>query len=161
MLEFDIQRFTRKCHASGRELAAGESFYSVLVADGPNVVRHDFAENAWQGPPENAVGWWKSQVPSAAAKKMQMAPGEVMLQYFQEIVDRPDKEDECYVLALLMIRRRVLRHERTDTDEQGREIAVLQSPKNNAEYRTPVVMPSPERAVAIQAEFERLLYSHT
>ena len=34
MLDFDIQRFTRHCHATGRELSPGEAFYSVLVSEG-------------------------------------------------------------------------------------------------------------------------------
>jgi hypothetical protein len=159
MLDFDIQRFTRHCHSTGRELSPGEAFYSVLVSEGAQVVRHDYAADAWPGPPEKALGWWKSQVPETHTKKMQLAPSEVMLQYFQELEGRPDKEDERYVLALLMIRRRVVRQERTEQDPMGRDVEVLYCPRNETEYRVPVVMPSPERAAAIQEELGRLLYS--
>lgn len=130
-----------------------------MVAEGAEVKRRDYAADAWQGPPEQALGWWKSQVPHPHAKKANLAPSEVMLEYFQELEGRPDKEDERYVLALLMIRRRVLRQERTEQDEAGREIAVLYCPRNEAEYRLPVVVPDAERAAAIQEELVRLLYS--
>jgi hypothetical protein len=159
MLDFEIQRFTRHCHATGRELAAGEAFYSVLVTEGSQVVRHDYAASAWPGPPEKSVGWWKSQVPEANAKKLQLAPSEVMLQYFQELEGRPDKEDERYIVALLMIRRRVVRQERTEQDAQGREVVVLYCGRTETEYRTPVALPTPERVTAIQEELGRLLYS--
>ena len=159
LFDFEIARFTRHCHASGRELAAGEAFYSVLVAEGAEVVRHDYAADAWQGPPEKAVGWWKSQVPQAHSRKANLAPSEVMIEYFQELEGRPDKEDERYVLSLLMVRRRVLRQERMEQDADGREIAVLYCSRNETEYRTPVVVPAPERAAAIQDELVRLLYS--
>jgi hypothetical protein len=159
MFDFDIARFTRHCQATGRELAAGEAFYSVLVPDGAEVKRLDYSADAWPGPPEKAIGWWKSQVPPQHARKANLAPSEVMLQYFQELEGRPDKEDERYVLALLMIRRRVVRQERIEQDEQGREVAVLYCPRNEAEYRTPVIMPSAKRAAAIQEELGRLLYS--
>jgi hypothetical protein len=159
VLDFEIGRFTRHCHASGRELATGEAFYSVLVREGAGVVRRDFAAASWQGPPENSLGWWKSHVPHLHAKKVNLAPSEVMLQYFQELEGRPDKEDERYVLALLMIRRRILRQERTEPDALGREVAVLYCSRNEVEYRTPVVMPSPERVATIQDELGRLLYS--
>jgi len=159
LFDFEIARFTRHCHASGRELAAGETFYSVLVAEGAEVVRHDFAADAWQGPPEKAIGWWKSQVPHPHARKANLAPSEVMIEYFQELEGRPDKEDERYVLSLLMVRRRVLRQERTEQDAEGREMAVLYCSRNETEYRTPVVVPTPQRAAAIQDELVRLLYS--
>jgi hypothetical protein len=122
-------------------------------------VRRDYAADAWQGPPEKTVGWWKSQVPHPHAKKMHLAPSEVMLQYFQELDGRPDKEDERYVLALLMIRRRVVRQERTEQDPLGREVAVLYCARNETEYRATVVMPTAERVAAIQDELGRLLYS--
>jgi hypothetical protein len=160
VFDFEIARFTRHCHASGRELAPGETFYSVLVAEGAEVVRQDYAADAWTGPPEKAVGWWKSQVPQPHARKANLAPSEVMLQYFQELEGRPDKEDERYVLSLLMVRRRVLRQERTEQDELGREVAVLYSPRTETEYRTPIVVPTPERAAQIQDELVRLLYSN-
>lgn len=159
MFDFEIARFTRHCHATGRELAAGESFYSVLVTEGAEVIRRDFAAAAWPGPPEKSLGWWKSQVPQPHANKVNLAPSEVMLQYFQELEGRPDKEDERYVLALLMIRRRVLRQERTEQDDLGREVAVLYCSRNETEYRTPMVMPTPQRATEIQEELGRLLYS--
>lgn len=159
MFDFELARFTRHCRASGRELTPGEAFYSVLVPEGAEVVRHDYAADAWEGPPEKALGWWKSHVPQPHARKANVAPSEVMLQYFQELEGRPDKEDERYVLALLMIRRRVLRQERTEPDDAGREVAVLYCSRNETEYRTPVVVPTLERAAAIQEELIRLLYS--
>jgi len=63
------------------------------------------------------------------------------------------------VLSLLMVRRRVLRQERTEQDADGREIAVLYCSRNETEYRTPVAVPTTERAAAIQDELVKLLYS--
>jgi hypothetical protein len=159
MLDYEVQRFTRHCHASGRELASGEAFYSVLIAEGRDVVRQDYAASTWQGPPEGALAVWKSQVPHPHSKKMQLAPSEVMLRYFEELEGRPDKEDERYVLALLMLRRRVVRQERTEHDGAGREVAVLYAPQTEQEYRVAVAMPSAERVAAIQEELGRLLFS--
>lgn len=159
MLDFEIQRCTRKCFATERELRPGETFYSVLVQEGANVVRRDYCEEAWKGPPEEALGVWKSQMPGAGVKKMQWAPNDVMLHYFEQLGERDDQLDVRYVLALLMIRRRVVRQEQTETDEQGREVLVLFCPRNEQEYRTPVVDPSPERIAQIQDELARLLYA--
>ena len=159
MLDFEIQRFTRQCCVTGRELTAGEPFYSVLVPEGSSVVRRDYCAEAWPGPPENAVGWWKANVPEQHAKKMHLAPSEVMLHYFEQIVDDPMLADERYVLALLMIRRRVVKQERIETDSAGQETLVMFCSKNEQEYRTLVAMPTAERAHEIQEKLGNLLYS--
>lgn len=159
MLDFDIQRCTRKCFAAERELRPGEMYYSVLVQQGADVVRRDYSEAAWMGPPEGTIGFWKSQMPGAGVKKLHWAPNDVMLHYFEQLAEIEDKQDVRYVLALLMIRRRVVRQEATETDERGREIAVLFCPKNEQEYRTPIVLPAAERVTEIQNELAQLLYA--
>lgn len=159
MLDFDIQKFTKQCCVTGRELVPGEVFYTVLVPEGAAVLRRDYSAAAWQGPPENAVGWWKSHVPEAHAKKLHLAPSEVMLQHFEHLLEEPQLADERYVLALLMIRRRVVRQERIETDAAGQEMLVLHDAHHDREYRTAVAMPTPERAREIQEKLGNLLYS--
>ena len=65
MIDYEVQRCTRHCAATGRELQPGETFYSTLTAEGSQVVRHDYSVEAWQGPPEGVLGWWKSHMPRA------------------------------------------------------------------------------------------------
>ncbi len=159
MFEFDIQRCTRRCAKTEREFRPGETFYSVLVAEGAEVVRYDYSQEAWDEPPENTVGWWKSQMPEPNAKKVNWAPNDVMLHYFVELENDPTKADVRYVLALLMVRRRIVRLEETETDEAGNEQLVLYCPKNETDYRVAVLDPSPERAAEIQDELSKLLYA--
>ncbi len=92
--------------------------------------------------PENTLGWWKSQVPDPKSRKLHWAPNDVMLHYFTQIDQQPEKEDVRYILALLMIRRRILRLEETERDEQGREIMILYCPRDENEYSVTAKMPS-------------------
>lgn len=158
MLDFEIQRCSRRCAATDRELTPGEWFYSVLLAEGGDVVRRDFAADAWQGPPEEAIGWWKSQMPSPDAKKMHWAPNDVMLHYFEQLEGREDKQDVRYVLALLMVRRRIMKLEESVTEDE-QEILVLYCPRNENQYRVPVVNPTPEQVEQIQEELAQLLFA--
>ena len=57
-----------------------------------------------------------------------------------------------------MVRRHILRLEDSE-DESGKEIMVLYCPRNEAEYRVPVVQPTQERINKIQSELELLLFS--
>lgn len=158
-MDFEVQRFTRYCAATGRELKPGESFYSALVAKGAQVERQDYAVESWTGPPEGVLGWWKSQVPVPSAKKAQLAPNQVMLQLLEEWESDPTRHDSRYVLSLLLVRRRVLRLEDTETDESGCEVNVLYCPRKDCTYRVTAVMPSDERVAEIQDELSNLLFA--
>jgi hypothetical protein len=160
MLDFDIQRCSRRCAATEREFVPGEECFSALVPEGSAVVRKDFSAAAWQGPPENALGWWKTTVVDANAGRMSWAPNDVMLHYFERLLEDPTAEDARYVLALLLVRRRVLRVEGHEKDAQGREVIVLHCGRNEAQYRVAEVMPTPERAAAIQQQLSELLQTH-
>ncbi len=159
-MDYEIQRCTRCCAASGRELLPGEEFYSALVRDGAELKRLDYAAEAWSGAPEGAVGWWKSQMPDKTAKRMHWAPNDVMLQFFEELEPQPDKQDMRFVLALLLIRRRVLREEDREQDERGGQVLVLYCPRREATYRVAMVEPAPSHVEAIQEELAALLFAN-
>lgn len=157
MLDYEIQRCSRRCSATDRELNGGETCYSVLVAEGGQVVRRDFSAEAWPGPPDGAIGWWKSTVVDPNAGRPHWAPNDVMLSYFERLLDDPTAEDARYVLALLLVRRRVLRVEGNEQDEAGRAMLVLHSSRGETDYRVAEVLPTPERAAAIQQQLAELL----
>ena len=160
VFDFEIQKCTRRCAETDRDLKPGDVFYSVLMAEGAGVVRRDYCEDGWQGPPENVIGWWKSTVPDPRTATMRWAPNDVMVHYFSELEGKADRQDTRYVLALLMIRRRVVRLEETETDDLGRQQLVVYCPRNETEYRVPVVPPSEQRVAEIQKELTDLLMAH-
>lgn len=142
---------------TGRELRPGDKFFSYLIRDGGTTIRKDVAAEAWEGPPDECLGWWQSEVPDAKSRKMHWAPHEVMLHYFDETEDKPEEADVRYILALLLIRRRIFRLEETQSDEQGLEVLVMYCSQNESEYEVPVVDVSPERATEVQALLSQLL----
>ena len=72
-MDFEIERCTRHCAASGRELAEGEEFYSVLLREGRKSKRRDYACDAWPGAPEGAN--WVVEISHAAARDEQTPTG--------------------------------------------------------------------------------------
>jgi hypothetical protein len=160
MIDYEVQRCTRHCAVTGRELQPGETFYSTLSAAGAQVVRRDYSQESWQGPPAGVLGWWKSHMPERDAKKMHWAPNDVMLDLLETLESQPDKQDLRYVLALLLIRRRVVRLEDTERDELSHEVSVLYCPRREATYRVATVMPSEQRTVEIQEELAQLLFAN-
>jgi hypothetical protein len=156
--EYEQLRATRKCAASGRELRAGETVYSVLLADGGKLVRNDYAAEAWHGAPENAVGWWKSTLGQHDKPRLHWAPNDVMLDLLDQLAADPAQADMRYVLALVLVRRRVCRLEESEQDEHGREQLVLFCPRREQQYRVPVSAPDGNRVQEIQDELARVLF---
>ncbi len=159
MLDFEVQRSTRICCETQTVLQPGDVFYSALVTQGSQVVRRDYSAGAWTGPPAGTLGWWKSQVPDVHSRKTRWAPNDVILHYFEQLEFEPSQADLQYVLALLMIRRRIVRLEETQHDEQGREVFVLYCPRNEREYRVTVACLEPARVEEIQRQLAELLFS--
>ncbi len=159
MLDFEVQRFTRRCCETEQLFEPGDIVYSALIADGGSVKRRDYGEKAWAGPPEGTIGWWKSQIPDVHATKMHWAPNDVILHYFEQLEGRAAQADMRFVLALLMIRRRIVRLEETAVDDQQREVFVLYCPRNEREYRVSVVVPPEPRIGEIQSELAELLFA--
>jgi hypothetical protein len=156
-MDYDLDRCSRQCAATGRELSPGEHFYSALILRDGSAVRVDYAPEAWTGPPENALGWWKSRLPLPEEKpKKAWAPADLMLDLFDRLGELPDRADARFVLALLLVRRRVLRIEESEhLGEQER--LLLSCPRRHAEYEVIAATPDEGRAQEIQAELEALL----
>jgi hypothetical protein len=167
LLDFEVGRCTRRCAATNREIAPGETCYSVLEVQGAEVVRSDFSREGWQGPGTSAMSWWITQVPLPTAKRIKLAPNDVLLELFDELADQPAQQDMRYVLSLLLIRRRVLRVDLASEQINDASIPVntatssdslvVYCPKRNTTYIVPVFVPSPSRIDEIQRQLSQLL----
>jgi hypothetical protein len=159
MMEIEVQRSTRHCAATGRRLDDGEEFFSALVHRGADLERLDYAVAAWEGPGEGTIAWWKSRVPTPETRRARWAPNEVLLDVFQELLAHADQQDKCYVMALLLVRRRILRLEDTEPAADGGMQLTLYCPREEQTYHVPVVTPDEARIVEIQKELELLLFA--
>lgn len=157
-MDYDIHKSTRTCATSGREIAAGETFYSVLVRAGAEVQRLDYSTEAWSGPPAEAIGWWKSVMDDREAKKPKLAPSEVLLELFRELEGSPERADLRYVLSLLLVRRRLLRLEDTIRESPDVETMAMYCPRDEQTYRVKAVVPDERRTAEIQDYLAQLLY---
>lgn len=166
LLDFEVQRCTRCCAATERALEPGDECYSVLEIAGADVIRKDYSPQAWRGAPETAFGWWKSRVPEPTAKKIKLAPNDVLLEFFDQLADKSEQQDLRYVLALLLVRRRVLRvdvsnesrREEDDTvSNHTTEKMTLYCPKRDFTCEVAVAMPNGERIDEIQQQLSELL----
>ena len=169
--EYEVRRFSRRCAVTDRPLKAGETYYSVLVEEEKETKRLDIAGDAWTGPPEESLGWWRAKLSDSAGKGT-MAPNEVLLRLLQQWKGEEKQAEMRYVLALLLVRRRVLRLESTSfltalhahdpDDEQEKESPVetlrLYCPSNDETYDVLAAMPAADRRQEIETSLMQLLH---
>ncbi len=113
--EYKVGRCTRVCHAQSRPLRDGEWYYSVVLEQDEQYVRLDFSAESWSGPPEGAVGWWKNRMPTSDEKKQVLAPPEVLIDLLRQMESVPARAKSRYLLALMLMRRRLLRPVATES----------------------------------------------
>jgi hypothetical protein len=113
MIDYQIQPSTRRCSVTGRELKAGERYYSVLLDEGGQLVRRDYSREAWQGPPAAAFSFWQGKVHASSAPRRPPIDDELLLDCFRRLEGEtePGRVSFRYVLALLLVRRRRRAHE--------------------------------------------------
>lgn len=156
-MDFEVRRLSRQCATTGRPLEEGETYYSALVAEGAEVRRLDYAAEAWQGPPEGSLGWWKGIVQPTVSKKVKRTPGEVLLDLFHELQEQPDQDDLRYILALLLVRRKIFRLEDEQRTDDGQEQLVVYAPADDETYEVPVKDLADARVTQLQQQLSALL----
>jgi hypothetical protein len=157
-MDFEIARCSRRCAVSDREFAPGEVFYSLLATQGAEIVRRDYSAEHWPGPDEACLGWWKSRMPARDERRGKLAPNDVLLRLFQQLESQPDKQDMRYVLALLLVRRRVFQVE-AGAETKPADSLVLYCARDGSTCRVPAMMPDDRRVEQIQNELAQLLFA--
>ena len=168
MVHYDVPRCSKICAATQRELKPGEWFHSVLLAENGEIKRLDYSRDGWEGPPDNrsdgvafeVIGHWKSRLPMPNDTKVKLAPNDILLNLFDQLGDRLEKQEMRYVLVLLLIRRRIFRLEKEETMvETGEKAMVVYCPKREMTYHIPVANPSEEQVEQMQETLTSLLYA--
>jgi hypothetical protein len=159
MVEFDFRRSSRQCSVTGRPIERGSEFYSLLIeqADG-TFARSDISAAAWHGPPENCLGWWRCRVPELEKGRVYWAPNEVLLAVFQHALTTPGQEDIAYIMALLLVRKRILQWKETIRRDE-RSFLRLHDAKQNHDMEVAEVLLTPQRTAEIQIELAEKLFT--
>lgn len=117
--EWEVSLPTGRCAVSGRQLAEGEEFYTVLFEDGEGFRRADYGMESWPGPPPGAFCCFKSRVPIKEKRKRLLVDDDILLAFFTRLTNEgePLRVQFRFVLALILMRKRILRYEGAITKE--------------------------------------------
>ena len=116
----EVVKSTGVCAATGRELAEGEEYYAVLFEEGDSFSRVDYTLEAWTEPPPGAYCFFKTRIPMHREKQKQslLIDDAMLINFFCRLAEEtePVRLQFRFVLALILMRKRLLRYEQTVHD---------------------------------------------
>jgi len=111
---FDLGRRSDCCAATGTPLKPGDAVVTALFErPGDEVLdRRDYLEAAWTElpRPEGLFAFWRGVVPDPGAPKSRLIDGASMMSIFEQLegATEPRRIAFRYLLALVLVRRRLL-----------------------------------------------------
>lgn len=124
---YEVQKGSGVCVATGETLEPGRACYSVLVdipveerdaGDQLGMRRVDVSSEAWEKGfrPPHLFSYWKTHVPDVNEKKSMFVDDAVLLNLLRRLEDatEPQRLAFRYVVALILMRKKLLRYDGTE-----------------------------------------------
>ncbi|MBM4006610.1 MAG: hypothetical protein FJ292_03455 [Planctomycetes bacterium] len=113
---------TFQCAASGEALPPGTSCVTTVRENGQGgFERLEFSQAAWLAGarPEGLLCWWKTVMPEPDAKRRLVLDDEAIEEVFDRLAedDRPNRVAVRWLLAMILLRKKRLRHLRVESAE--------------------------------------------
>ena len=162
--EWPIKHRADACARTGRLFQAGEQFYTLLFREGDGFRREDLSEEAWAQRNENIrpFSFWKTRYeppppdpPEALAKE---SAEELLRRLLAQ--NEPANSNACYVLAVMLERKRVLKQVKTERAD-GRPVLVYEHAKSGDVFIVPEVRLRLAELEHVQHEVSHLLKNAT
>ena len=158
MSEWEIARSQERCTVCGSVFGELEEYYSALVEKPDGFERRDFCAKCWQGGSDEMFSFWKTQVPAREVKPKRFVDDEVLIDFFERLAGTTEevKVNFRYILALVLMRKKLLRFEGTRRDESAEYLKVkLRGQNDIQEVYNPDL--TQERIEQVTEEIGRIL----
>jgi len=138
--EWDIQPRSPVCTACRQPFADKARYHTLLALDAAGYKRRDLcATCAATAAKDGVMSYWQGeykQPPPPPPEPIQKDTAETLLKRLVAEAD-PAKAPACYILAVMLERKRVLKHRDTVTDDQGRELLVYEHGATGESFTLP------------------------
>ena len=120
--EYNIARTAGQCVKCNKELLEKEEFVAVLTESGEQFQRVDWCRPCWEAPDRgevaNLFSVWHSHMPVKEIKKRLFIDDAMLVNFFQRLdgAEEPARVNFRFVLALVLMRKRLLMYDRAVTD---------------------------------------------
>jgi hypothetical protein len=156
--DWPIKHRADACAVTNRPFAEGEQFYTLLFREGNGYRREDLSEEAWLSRNENIrpFSFWKARYELPPAAPPEPLAKENAEELLRRLLAENTQPNACYVLAVMLERKRVLKQVKTEEAENG-SVLVYEHAKNGDVFIVPNVQLRLDELEALQNEVAHLL----
>ncbi len=110
-MDYQFRPLGKKCAATGADLVPGSVCHSVLLEQDGEITRLDYSDEAWTGPPPGTIAVWLCVIPKPVEVRRNLFEPQTLMRYFEQLTEeaQPAQEKLRYILALLLLQKRLLR----------------------------------------------------
>ncbi len=158
--DWPIKHRADACARTERAFEPGEPFYTLLFREADGFRREDLSEQAWAQRNENIqpYSFWKSRyepAPAAPPEPLEKQTAEDILRKLLTEND-PSKVNACYILAVMLERKRVLKQVKVD-QSNDRPVLIYEHAKTGDVFIVPDVRLRLDEIEQVQTEVTALL----
>ncbi len=158
--DWPIKHRAESCAVTGRPFVEGEFFYTLLFREGEGFRREDLSEEAWAARNENIrpFSFWKTRYEPPPPAPPEALPRENAEELLRRLLAEGAEKNAraCYVLAVMLERKRILKQIKTDETE-GRRVLVYEQGKTGDVFLVPDVQLRLDEVESVQREVSGLL----
>ncbi len=163
MTEWKIHRRDERCARCERVFEHEERHFSILLLGDEGFSREDRCTGCFErdGAQPNDLVFWRTRHRSAGRRGLAIDFESIEHLFFAlqgRAVEGPEREklaELCYLLALLLLRKKRLKLVRIRR-EPGGECLVVRRPRRTEEHEIAVFDLTPERAESLRGELEKI-----
>ncbi|MGA2137713.1 MAG: hypothetical protein ABSH14_02510 [Verrucomicrobiia bacterium] len=161
MTEWDIQSRSDACTSCRRPFVDKEAYQTLLSMEAAGYTRRDLCVACFAGAPRDGVisywqGEYKMPVPPPP-EAIQKETAETLLRKLVESTD-PSHAATRYILAVMLERKRILKHRDTVREENGDELLVYEHARTGESFTLPDPHLRLDQLVQVQQEVAALLH---
>ncbi|MHC4534415.1 MAG: hypothetical protein ACYS6K_10720 [Planctomycetota bacterium] len=123
MSEWEVDKPLGQCYGTSRKIEPGEEYFGALIEIEEGLQRRDFCADYWESEKPKVFCYWKSRLPRPDEKKQIFVDDNMLMAFFERLENETeqDKVNFRFVLALILMRKRLLKYDAT-RDEDDKEI---------------------------------------
>lgn len=163
MNEYEITRSAGRCETCARTIGPEETFCSAVFEITNGFQRRDYCEACWSGPPAAALCHYRTRLPRRTEKRRLLIDDRALIAFFDRLAGTegdPLKAGFRFVLALVLMRKRLLKYERTER-EADREYWVVRLTRDQRDERILNPQLDDQRIALLTGEIGAILSGQT